>query len=149
MASNNLGAAGHTGGSETRPDAHPGQSGVTGINVTPLIDVLLVLLLIGLVSFMAARKSLSVEVPLPVSSAGFPTQIVLELPDDGRWLLNGQPIPATQVAAVLGSVLRTRPARVVFIKTGPGRTYQDFIGAVDLARGAGAEIVAVVGGAPY
>ena len=139
MALRKLGAA---------PDLAPTPSsgGVTGINVTPLIDVLLVLLVVGLVSFGISRRTLPVTVPAQGPSRVPVTPIVLELPTTGGYLLNGQVIPVAQLADQLASIFRARPVKVLFLKTGTDRSYQEFIAAADLARGAGALTIAVVGG---
>jgi biopolymer transport protein ExbD len=71
---------------------------------------------------------------------------VLELPGSGGFLLNGQTIPGSQLSDQLGAVFRHRPAKILFIKTGTERTYQEFITVADLARGAGVVTIAVVGG---
>ena len=137
MALRKLGAA---------PDLAPTPSsgGVTGINVTPLIDVLLVLLVVGLVSFGISRRSLAVNLP-PTGTAPTPvTPILLELDNGGGYQLNGQVIPMAQLSDQLAAVFRSRPVKILFIKTGPARSYQEFIQAADLARGAGVMTIAVV-----
>ena len=138
MALRKLGAA---------PDLAPTPSsgGVTGINVTPLIDVLLVLLVVGLVSLSLSRRTVPVTLP-PAVTSGLVAPILLELSGDGGYLLNGQTIPAGQLGEQLASVFRTRPAKILFIKTGSERRYQEFITAADIARGAGVVTIAVVGG---
>jgi biopolymer transport protein ExbD len=138
MASRNQGAA-----QDLAPT--PSSGGVTSINVTPLLDVLLVLLLIGVVSIAMSRRSLPVALPPEATSGPVLAPIVLELPAGGGYQLNGQPIPPGQLSDLLGAVLRARPAKIVFIKTAGDRSYQDFISASDLARGAGAVTIAVVG----
>jgi hypothetical protein len=55
-------------------------------------------------------------------------------------------IPQAQLGDQLAAIFKTRPAGVLFIKTGAERTYQDFITAAAIARGAGVVTVAVVGG---
>ena len=137
MALRKLGAA---------PDLAPTPSsgGVAGINVTPLRDVLLVLLVVGLVSAAFSRRTLPVTIPETVN-AGPVAPIVLELPGSGGYRLNGQTIPAAQLPDQLASVFLSRPAKILFIKTGAARSYQDFIAAADLARGAGVVTIAVVG----
>ena len=124
----------------------PSSGGVTGINVTPLVDVLLVLIVVGLVSFGLSRRTLPVSLPPNTVTGGLVAPIVLELPGSGGYRLNGQVIPAGQLADQLASVFRSRPAKILFIKTGAARSYQEFITAADMARGAGVVTVAVVGG---
>lgn len=138
MAFRKLGAA---------PDLAPTPSsgGVTDINVTPLIDVLLVLLVVGLVSFGMARRPIAVTLPADAARPIEAAPVLLELSNDGSFRLNGQLIPVSQLPDLLASVYRTRPAKILFIKAGSNRTYQEFIEAAALARGAGVVTVAVVG----
>jgi biopolymer transport protein ExbD len=117
---------------------------VTGITVTPLVDVLLVLFIIFLVIVPAGRRQLPVILP-PDTRGGHPApQLVLEITPSNDYLLNGQPIPHDALASVLRATFDRRPARVIFIRPAPERSYQDFISAADVARGAGASIVALV-----
>jgi biopolymer transport protein ExbD len=138
MASRKLGAA---------PDLAPTPSsgGVTAINVTPLIDVLLVLLVAGLVSFGMSRKSLAVTLPPDTGQSVSVNPVVLELVGQGGYHLNGQVVPEAQLRELLAAVYRSRPVKILFIKTAPNRSYQEFIRATDLARAAGVVTVAVVG----
>lgn len=122
----------------------PTSSGVTGINVTPLIDVLLVLFIVYLVIVLVGRQSLPVAVPAAEGQGGVTPQILLDITPSGGYQLNGQPIPGNMLAPVLGAALRDRAVRLVFIRTAPERSYQDFITAADIARGAGASMVALV-----
>jgi biopolymer transport protein ExbD len=137
MALRKLGAA---------PDLAPTPSsgGVTGINVTPLIVVLLVLLVVGLVSFGLARRSIPVALPALRPGPTTVTPIVLELDNGGGYQLNGQVIPLAQLSDQIASIFRARPVRILFIKTGTERSYQEFIEAADVARGAGVMTIAVV-----
>lgn len=139
MALRKLGAA---------PDLAPTPSsgGVTGINVTPLVDVLLVLIIVGMVSFGLSRRTLPTTLPPDAGGSVLVAPVVLELPGSGGYRLNGQVIPSGQLPDQLASVFRSRSARILFIKTAATRSYQEFITAADIARGAGVAIVAVVGG---
>jgi biopolymer transport protein TolR len=138
MDSKNLGAA-----PELAPVPAPG--GVTDLNVTPLIDVLLVLFITFVVAFSMSQRTLSVELPAGARAGPVSVQMLLELPDAGGYRLNGQPVPGEQLADLLASVFRTKPVKLLFIKAGAGRSYQEFIEAADIARGVGVTTVAEVG----
>jgi biopolymer transport protein ExbD len=114
------------------------------INVTPMIDVLLVLLIIFMITQPLSRKALDIQVPPPNSttqSTAASNQIVLELADDGSYAINSQPVPKDQLDTQIHAVFDNRPAKLLFIKAGPNRLYQDVIDAMDVARGAGVQII--------
>ena len=114
------------------------------INVTPMIDVLLVLLIIFMITQPLSRKALDIQVPPPNSttqSTAASNQIVLELADDGSYAINSQPVPKDQLDTQIHAVFDNRPAKLLFIKAGANRLYQDVIDAMDVARGAGVQII--------
>ena len=114
------------------------------INVTPMIDVLLVLLIIFMITQPLSRMALDVQVPPPDETTVTktpPSQIVLELGNDGGYAINGQPVPKDQLDAQIHAIYDQRPAKLLFIKAGANRIYQDVIEAMDVARGAGVQII--------
>jgi biopolymer transport protein ExbD len=113
-------------------------------NVVPMIDILLVLLIIFMITQPLSRMALDVQVPpqdTPVTNKTPPSQIVLELADDGGYAINGQPVPHDQLDTQIHAIYDARPAKLLFIKAGPNRIYQDVIEAMDVARGAGVQII--------
>jgi biopolymer transport protein ExbD len=120
-------------------------SSVSDINVTPMIDVLLVLLIIFMITQPLNRMSLRIQVPPPSQPTTAPptnsNQIVLELPDNGSYLINGQPLPKDQLDAQLHAIYDARPAKLLFVKPGRNRIFQEVVDAMDVARGAGIQII--------
>lgn len=120
-------------------------SSVSDINVTPMIDVLLVLLIIFMITQPLSRMTLKVQVPPPQQPTNSPpsqsNQIVLELPDNGSYSINGQPVPKDQLDAQLHTIYDPRPAKLLFVKPGQNRVFQDVIEAMDVARGAGVQVI--------
>ena len=113
-------------------------------NVVPMIDILLVLLIIFMITQPLSRMAMDVQVPPPeppTVSKTPPSQIVLELPDDGGYAINGQPVPKDQLDTQIHAIYDQRPAKLLFIKAGPNRIYQDIVEAMDVARGAGVQII--------
>ncbi len=114
------------------------------INVTPMIDVLLVLLIIFMVTQPLSRMSLSIQVPPEVTNtppSAQSNQIVLELNDDGSYSINSQPVPKDQLDTQLHAIYDNRPAKLLFMKPGLNRLYQDVTEAMDIARGAGIQVI--------
>jgi len=114
------------------------------INVTPMIDVLLVLLIIFMITQPLSRMALDVQVPPPDETSTTktpPSQIVLELADDGSYAINSQPVPKDQLDAQFHAIYDGRPTKLLFVKASPDRLYQDVIEAMDIARGAGVLII--------
>ena len=116
------------------------------INVTPMIDVLLVLLIIFMVVIALGRTAVPIQIP-PTETATrdnpTSTQIVLELRDDGSYWINGQPVPKDALGTQLKTIFDPRPVKLMFIKPGVNRLYKEVIAAIDVARGSGVEVVGV------
>lgn len=116
------------------------------INMTPMIDILLVLLIIFMVVQQGLQKGLSVQVP-PVeqsSTAQALDQIVLEVLPGGVFRLNQQPLTAAQLQDELRRVYEPRPRKVIFVRGDESTTYGEVAWAVDVARAAGVEVVGLV-----
>jgi len=114
------------------------------INVTPMIDVLLVLLIIFMIIQPLNRQTIPIQVPPPQTTAapaGPSNQIVLEIRDDGSYAINGQPVPKDQLDAQIHSIYDARPVKLMFVKPGLTRVYQEIIEAMDIARGAGVQVI--------
>jgi biopolymer transport protein TolR len=118
------------------------------INMTPMIDVLLVLLIIFMVVQQGLQRGVSVQVPpMKKDQAVAPqtpddTQLVLEIEPGPRYFVNRQPI--TNLAAELTTIFRDRPRKVIFVRGAENLTYGDVIRAVDASRQAGVTIVGLV-----
>ena len=119
--------------------------GVTSdINVTPMIDVLLVLLIIFMIIQPLNRQTIPIQVPPPqntASASGPSNQIVLELRDDGSYAINGQDVPKDQLDTQIHAIYDARPVKLLFVKPGLNRIYSDVIEAMDVARGAGVLVI--------
>ena len=118
------------------------------INVTPLIDVLLVLFITYIV-IIFSRLVADVQLPalgLETSPGASPHQIILELTADGGYAVNGQRVPLSELPDFLAAIFRDRPLKLLFVSSDPSRRYAEVIDAVDLAKGAGIDEVAFMPG---
>jgi len=118
-------------------------------NVTPMIDVLLVLLIIFMMIIPLSRKAIDVQLPDPTPTKeppkSKPDQIVLEVLPGPTFAVNKHPVDKADLFTYLKNTYDPRPDKILFIKGDPDVTYQDVIFAMDQARGAG---VLVIGATP-
>jgi biopolymer transport protein TolR len=120
---------------------------ISEINMTPMIDVLLVLLIIFMVVQQGLQRGLSVQVPpvddTPVQPSP-PENLVLEVAPGGRYLLNRQPVAAGRLEEALTRVFAERQRKVLFVKGAESLAYGDVVSAVDASRAAGVQVVGLV-----
>src|SRR5438876_10682749 len=96
----------------------------TDINVTPMIDVLLVLLIIFMITLPLSRRDFDVQVApeqkdQPKQKQQQSDQIVLELRPDGSYAVNTHPVPFEQLEAKFHELYDQRPAQVLCIRSLP------------------------------
>ena len=116
------------------------------INVTPMIDVLLVLLIIFMMVIPMSRKAIDLQLPDPTPdntpSGPPPSQIVLEVLPGNVFKINSQPVSKADLGRRLKEIYDPRPDKIIFVKGDPAVKYSDVISAMDVARGSGVKIIA-------
>ena len=116
-------------------------------NVTPMIDVLLVLLIIFMMVIPMARKAIDIQLPDPnpavAPANAVSQQIVLEVLPNGAFAVNKEPLNKDNLVKRLKEIYDPRPDKLIFIKGDPSVKYQDVIYAMDMARQAGVIVIGV------
>jgi biopolymer transport protein TolR len=113
-------------------------------NVTPMIDVLLVLLIIFMAAIPEQRRALVGQLPQDEPSASTEQlSIVLEVASGGRYRINQRPVANDQLVAELRAIYEGRPDKTLIVRGERTARYQEVVTAVDLARGAGVTVVGI------
>lgn len=123
------------------PAGHPNSD----MNVTPLVDVVLVLLIIFMVLTPLLEKNIAVRVPqvekLTDPSVIPPDQLIVAISAEGELSINNQKVPESEYVERLQRLLASKAAedKVVFFTPDEKANYGKVVKALDLTRQAGAE----------
>jgi biopolymer transport protein TolR len=119
---------------------------ITGINVTPLVDVMLVLLVIFMVTAPILQQGVNINLPKVKAAAltGEDQQLVVSVNRSSQVFLNDVAIALPELGAKLQAILATRPDRQVFLRADQSVRYGDVMRVIAAVKGAGVERLGMV-----
>jgi biopolymer transport protein TolR len=116
------------------------------INVTPLIDVLLVLLLIFMIITPITSHGVEAQIPRPAagSDAGDARDIVVKIDEDRAVTINEQPVSWQELSDRFKEIFARRAEKLLFVAAAPRVDFDDVARVIDTARGVGVDRIALM-----
>ncbi len=118
------------------------------INITPLVDVVLVLLIIFMVMTPTMLKELDVTVPekadVQMATPTTTDQIVVNVNKEGKVAINHEAINLSQLAPRIHDLMMARSDKLVFFDVDDDALYEDVVHTMDTCRGAGAKTLGIM-----
>src|SRR5215471_6829596 len=128
---------------------HKAPPPVADINVTPMVDVMLVMLIIFMVITPMLSKGVSVDLaktknPIPMNAADKSDSIICAVTKDGKTYLNTTQMPPEDLPAKVKDMLTNRLDKTVFVKADARARYEKVVDVVDNLRAAGVDNVGLL-----
>ena len=123
------------------------------INVTPMVDIMLVLLIIFMVVTPFLQQGITVALPKNLNNPDVDpniikeSSIVISIPNDGQYYLGKQPVAKEQLTDKVDTLLqkiKNEQDRIVYIKSGVGVSYGDVVNVINEVRKLGVDKIGLV-----
>ena len=117
------------------------------INVTPLVDVMLVLLIIVMLVAPLVQQGVSLTLPAAANTSDHPEtsdQTTVAITSDQRFWLNGSQVPESELRQRIDEALEGKKERLILIKADVEADYGDVMKAMDELRSAGLEDIGLI-----
>lgn len=122
------------------------QNSISQINITPLVDVMLVLLIIFMVTVPILHQGVNVDLP-EVTAAPFVSseeQLVINVTREGKLQLNDTPIKVDELNKKLGAILSVKPDRQIYLRADKNVPYGKVVEVMAAVRTAGVRKLGMV-----
>jgi len=114
---------------------------MSNINITPYIDILLVLLIIFMVITPIVQMELEVKVPQKpeeeMKAVVDPNVIIVSFTESAQIMINSDPYSLSELGSALTKIYSERSNKNMFINASPKSVYGDVVRIIDIAKGAG------------
>lgn len=119
---------------------------ISQINITPLVDVMLVLLIIFMVTAPILQQGVNVDLPQVTAGplAGKAEQLVVIVSRDGKVQLNDNPLKVEELQKKLIAILQLRPDREVYLRADKNVPYGKVVEVMAAVRNAGVKKLGMV-----
>jgi len=120
------------------------------INVTPLVDVMLVLLIIFMVTAPLMMSQLPIQLPkASLQQMGKPRDpLIVSMDNDGNYFINSDPVAADQLEPQLQDIAKTQPDNIVYVRADKTVSYGKVVALLQLVGSAGFYKVSLMSQAP-
>jgi len=122
------------------------QDNISQINITPLVDVMLVLLVIFMVTAPILQQGVHVDLPEVTAAplAGSEEQLVVSVTREGKVQLNDAPIKMEELGRKLGAIVNVKPDRQVYLRADKNVPYGKVVEVMAAVRAAGVHKLGIV-----
>jgi biopolymer transport protein ExbD len=132
-----------------RKDKNAGGNAMADINVTPMVDVMLVLLIIFMVITPMLSKGVSVDLvrtrnPIAMKEADQEDAVLVAVTRDGQAFLGTQKVSEEELAAQVGDIVSNRLDKTVYLKADARSSYERVVEVVNILRSVGVDEVGLL-----